>query len=42
MKDWKACVRTWEQRQKNKPKYKTSAERINEVFERFLANEEVQ
>lgn len=38
MQNWKACVRTWEQRQKdNKEKKKTSTEKMNEVFERFLA-----
>ena len=29
MKNWKACVRTWEQREENKPKKKT----ISEIFE---------
>ena len=38
MQNWKACVRTWEQRQKdNKEKKKTSTDKMNEVFERFLA-----
>ena len=34
MSDWKACVRTWEKRQQSK--IKTSTDRMNEVFERFL------
>lgn len=38
MVDWKACVRTWEQRQR--AKNKTSTDRMNEVFERFLKEED--
>lgn len=38
MVDWKACVRTWEQRQKTKTK--TSTDRMNEVFERFLKEDD--
>ena len=38
MSDWKACVRTWEQRQQSKTK--TSADRMNEVFERFLKEDD--
>ena len=37
MKDWKACVRTWENRKKNQKQIKNSTEKMNEVFERFLA-----
>jgi len=38
MSDWKACVRTWEQRQRSKTK--TSTDRMNEVFERFLKEDD--
>lgn len=38
MSDWKACVRTWEQRQQTKTK--TSTDRMNEVFERFLKEDD--
>ena len=38
MVDWKACVRTWEQRQQSKAK--TSTDRMNEVFERFLKEDD--
>ena len=38
MSDWKACVRTWEQRQQSKTK--TSTDRMNEVFERFLKEDD--
>lgn len=38
MSDWKACVRTWEQRQQSKAK--TSTDRMNEVFERFLKEDD--
>ena len=38
MVDWKACVRTWEQRQQSKTK--TSTDRMNEVFERFLKEDD--
>lgn len=38
MTDWKACVRTWEQRQRSKTK--TSTEKMNEVFERFLKEDD--
>ena len=38
MSNWKACVRTWEQRQQTKNK--TSADRMNEVFERFLKEDD--
>ena len=34
MKDWKACVRNWERNSKNNNK--TSRDKINEVYERFL------
>jgi hypothetical protein len=30
MKDWKAAVRTWERRDNNRPRYKTSDERLRE------------
>lgn len=38
MSDWKACVRTWEQRKQSKTK--TSTDRMNEVFERFLKEDD--
>lgn len=38
MSDWKACVRTWEKRQQSKTK--TSTDRMNEVFERFLKEDD--
>lgn len=38
MKDWKACIRTWEQRQ-TKPRQKTWAEQMEEV-ERMIEEEE--
>ena len=38
MSDWKACVRPWEQRQQSKTK--TSTDRMNEVFERFLKEDD--
>lgn len=38
MSNWKACVRTWEQRQQSKTK--TSTDRMNEVFERFLKEDD--
>lgn len=38
MKDWKACVRTWEKRQNNKPK--SGMDKFNEVLERFERGEQ--
>ena len=38
MSDWIACVRTLEQRQQSKTK--TSTDRMNEVFERFLKEDD--
>lgn len=38
MKDWKACVRTWEKRQNNKQK--SAMDRFNEVLERFERGEQ--
>lgn len=38
MKDWKACVRTWEKRQNNKPK--SAIDKFNEVLERFEKGEQ--
>lgn len=36
MKDWKACIRTWENRNKEqKPRYKSNYEKSQEVLERL-------
>lgn len=39
MKDWKACVRNWERNKIKNNNNKTSRDRINEVYERFLEEE---
>lgn len=36
MKDWKASIRTWENKEKKKIQVKSSRDKMNEVFEKFL------
>jgi hypothetical protein len=39
MKDWKACVRTWEKRERQDKPKSESADKLKELEMRYLVNE---